>query len=370
MPSFIQGQVLTAAQLNAVVATIPTVGTSGATVPLLNGASTFSGSNTFTPAQIFNNGLNVSSLGTSFLSGLSSNNFNTISVTDSLDASANGNVADCLAVFHGVGGSTAKGARQAFQSTMYLNSPTSSSNTNRFYVAGTFVASSIGTGDGGGSGTEKGTISTINPVATLSATSVYMDEINCGECDISCAAGASVLNKYGWKVVQLATDQVAGSVNDAAFLASNASGAVGWSSIFQIGDVTNQFPLTSGGSILVLKGSPTFASGIDLSNAASITTAAFKSPGFIVDGGGDLTTNGVITCLNNTAIPVGGTIGSGYRLSSVTHFGIFFGSGAPTLVAAQGSIYLRSDGSSTTNRMYINNSSGSGSTWTAVTTQG
>jgi hypothetical protein len=53
-------------------------------------------------------------------------------------------------------------------------------------------------------------------------------------------------------------------------------------------------------------------------------------------------------------------------MSSVTNFGIFFGSGAPTLTAAKGSLYLRSDGSSTSTRMYVNTDGGT--TWTNVVT--
>lgn len=48
------------------------------------------------------------------------------------------------------------------------------------------------------------------------------------------------------------------------------------------------------------------------------------------------------------------------------YMGVFVGSGAPTIAAAQGSIYLRSDGSSTSTRIYVN-STGS-TTWVAVTT--
>jgi hypothetical protein len=67
-----------------------------------------------------------------------------------------------------------------------------------------------------------------------------------------------------------------------------------------------------------------------------------------------------------TAIPAGGTAGVGVRVSDTANFGVFFGSGAPTLSAAKGSLYLRSDGSGTGDRMYVNTD---GSTaWTAVTT--
>jgi hypothetical protein len=67
-----------------------------------------------------------------------------------------------------------------------------------------------------------------------------------------------------------------------------------------------------------------------------------------------------------TAIPAGGTAGTGLKFSSTSNFGVFFGSGAPTLAAAQGSLYLRSDGSSTSTRAYINTNGST--TWTAITT--
>lgn len=70
--------------------------------------------------------------------------------------------------------------------------------------------------------------------------------------------------------------------------------------------------------------------------------------------------------LSATAIPAGGTAGAGYRFSSTANFGLFFGSGAPTLAAAKGSAYLRSDGSGVADRMYINTDGGT--TWTSVAT--
>jgi hypothetical protein len=70
--------------------------------------------------------------------------------------------------------------------------------------------------------------------------------------------------------------------------------------------------------------------------------------------------------ISQAAIPAGGVAGRGLRFSSTANFGVFFGSGAPTLSAAKGSLYLRSDGSGTSDRMYVNTN---GSTaWTAVTT--
>lgn len=69
-----------------------------------------------------------------------------------------------------------------------------------------------------------------------------------------------------------------------------------------------------------------------------------------------------------TDIPAGGSLTCGVLQTSTAAFGVFVGSGAPTLAAAKGSLYLRSDGSSTSTRAYI--ATDSAGTWTAITTAG
>ncbi len=72
------------------------------------------------------------------------------------------------------------------------------------------------------------------------------------------------------------------------------------------------------------------------------TTHSWQSSG----GGttyGNAGTHG-LKALPGTAIPAGGTAGAGLSMFSTTNFGLFGGSGAPTLSAAQGSIYARSNG--------------------------
>lgn len=72
-----------------------------------------------------------------------------------------------------------------------------------------------------------------------------------------------------------------------------------------------------------------------------------------------------------TATPAGGSSAARLLFGTTSGFGIYYGSGAPSsLTAGQGSLYLRSDGTGVNDRMYVNNSSGSGTTWTAVVTVG
>ena len=82
--------------------------------------------------------------------------------------------------------------------------------------------------------------------------------------------------------------------------------------------------------------------------------------------------NGVATAKffwakRNVTIVAGGDPVAAFQTgTSAVGPNIHTGSGAPTISAPQGSIYLRSDGSSTTTRMYINTNGAT--TWTAVTT--
>lgn len=66
------------------------------------------------------------------------------------------------------------------------------------------------------------------------------------------------------------------------------------------------------------------------------------------------------------AVPAGGSAAAFLGLSSTAALGVYFGSGLPTVSAAQGSLYIRTDGSSTSTRLYVNTNGTTG--WTNVTT--
>lgn len=105
--------------------------------------------------------------------------------------------------------------------------------------------------------------------------------------------------------------------------------------------------------------------------AGSVVTQMTLSGGMTLGsatakGTGTLAASGSLTANSGTAIPAGGTAGAGLLVSSVANFGVFFGSGVPSLSAAKGSLYLRSDGSTTNDRMYVNTNGTTG--WAAVTT--
>jgi hypothetical protein len=77
-----------------------------------------------------------------------------------------------------------------------------------------------------------------------------------------------------------------------------------------------------------------------------------------------LAATGNITADSASALVAGGA-SAFIATNTAVGMGMYIGSGAPTVAAAKGSFYLRSDGSSASTRMYV---SDGGTTWIAVTT--
>lgn len=133
---------------------------------------------------------------------------------------------------------------------------------------------------------------------------------------------------------------------------------------FKIGiDLSTTTFTTSNQAILMATGQRIF-----LNAAGSLYASAGNAVIWNVSGSDValITGSGNPNFSRGTAIPAGGTAGVGLTMSSATNFGVFFGSGAPSLSAAKGSLYLRSDGTTTNNRAYINTDGAT--TWTALTT--
>ncbi len=92
------------------------------------------------------------------------------------------------------------------------------------------------------------------------------------------------------------------------------------------------------------------------------TTGAVTVIGTI---GAAITATSTVTALSGSALTAGGAaafIGT----NTAAGMGVYFGSGAPTIAAAKGSLYLRSDGSGVADRAYINTNGST--TWTAIST--
>ena len=103
----------------------------------------------------------------------------------------------------------------------------------------------------------------------------------------------------------------------------------------------------------------------------NVTAAGAMTLAGLITGGAGATITGAISATttlkagSGTAITAGGSL-SGVLVSSAGNFGVFVGSGAPTISALKGSLYLRSDGTGVADRAYVNTDGGT--TWTAITT--
>lgn len=123
----------------------------------------------------------------------------------------------------------------------------------------------------------------------------------------------------------------------------------------------------SGGGVTITATSSATNENVELNakGSGSVLIGSVATP-ITVTTGGSLTLPNAVQAGISTAITAGGSLTGSLKMSSATNFGIFVGSGLPTISAAQGSLYLRSDGSSTSTRLYVNTT---GSTvWTNVTT--
>jgi hypothetical protein len=99
------------------------------------------------------------------------------------------------------------------------------------------------------------------------------------------------------------------------------------------------------------------------------TVSSTNTNGNIVltpNGTGIVTTAATATIRSGASATAGGALAMRIGTGADGVVGIFFGSGAPTISAPRGSLYLRTDGSSTSTRLYVNTTGST--TWTNVTT--
>jgi hypothetical protein len=96
-------------------------------------------------------------------------------------------------------------------------------------------------------------------------------------------------------------------------------------------------------------------------DTGAVTVTSTIGPAMVVDS---VAATGNVTADSGTAPVAGGA--AAFLMTSTASLGIFVGSGAPTVSAAQGSLYIRTDGSSTSTRLYVNTNGST--TWTNVTT--
>lgn len=120
---------------------------------------------------------------------------------------------------------------------------------------------------------------------------------------------------------------------------------------------------------------PAVSDALALGTTSKMWSDAFLASGAVVNfnngnltmthSAGAMAATGVWTFASATATPAGGSTAARLLFGTTAGFGIYYGSGAPSVSAGQGSIYLRSDGSSTSTRLYVNTDGSTG--WTNLT---
>lgn len=153
-------------------------------------------------------------------------------------------------------------------------------------------------------------------------------------------------SRSGFASTQDAFDTVVTQINERVAFASGGSLTAPTITGGTVTNATIATPTITGGTI----------------TTATLTTPTITTPTVT----GTLTGSDAIVAHSATAIPAAGAGIAGLKFSSTADFGVFFGAGAPVHSAAKGSMYMRSNGSGTNNRIYVNTDGGS--TWTALLT--
>lgn len=210
------------------------------------------------------------------------------------------------------GGSAMTGGRQGAQVSATLTAPTSASNPNRNYVAGTFIAdaqsSDNGTNTGAGA---QGAMFSMNPVAKLSAGATNWLELSGGEVDIGMDSTASTKYMIGWSIVGGYQGGQNGAGTATAMGAGVSVSAVvpqTFDAAYIITDLNSGWPIKTSGTLqraFITGSTPTVANGTDWS-AVTFSGFAFKSNGFSVNGAGVVHAAGLDLALSGTGSATAG----------------------------------------------------------------
>lgn len=216
------------------------------------------------------------------------------------------------------GGSNQVGGFNNLDTTLFMNAPTGNTS-NAFYQAFNSVAVS-NVNDGGGSGTERGSLFGIGNQAKLLTGATSWLQVISAENDISIQTGASAKFSGGASVILLSDNAVAATIENFGFLVGAQSGAVATIDCgYCFGGYQGVNPLASGATLMAFRpnqgvgSGPTITAGIDLT-LFTFTGNAFGSTGFSVNGSGaisalNLNVTGSTVPTNGVYFPQANTVG-------------------------------------------------------------
>jgi len=204
-------------------------------------------------------------------------NFNKFFITaDTIDGTTGGGTkVNGLEVSHVFGGAAAAGGRHAVYAVLTQNAITSGTNTDRNYV-GYACQVITNSGDGGGSGTEKGAYFGLNGYVRATSGATFITNLSGGEFNTNARTGSSVKYKSGIQIHGI--DEVQGYTYDCMIGLSNLTGGTAkWKHGMLFGPMAGAAPIdATTGTLIGTSGSATVDYGIDISSY-TCTTAEFKS---------------------------------------------------------------------------------------------
>lgn len=201
---------------------------------------------------------------------------------------------------------------------VFLNHAGSTQGGNRFHVALAGYAHASGSAGGtAGVGNSRGNLFGFNTSSLLATTAgQYWEQVVGTEVNVGAQAGTSVNDKVGLQIVQWKTDAVAANRTEAGllFVTQPSTTVAGWDKAVQIGAYHGSWPVRATGSLFALgEANPEFVhtpmvarAGIDFASIpAKFTTAAFASPGFLVNGSGQMTLGSNTIGWSSTGLAIG-----------------------------------------------------------------
>lgn len=184
--------------------------------------------------------------------------------------------------FGGVG--TGDRITGVFNFNLASTSANTAQNASYSALAAYATASANDNGTAVTSGSSRSNLEAMNVIATMVSGATNWAFFSVAEFDTAINTGASVYNKEGIVIVQLATDKIAGVNLDDALGITNQSGAVGWTHGISFGASSAGWPFTAGATAIgCFNSCGTLTNVIDFS-AATISGNMLKSPGINIAG--------------------------------------------------------------------------------------
>lgn len=303
----------------ATTAQLP-IGTSGATVPLLNGANTWSGASSYTAKQTFTS----SGLGGAIFSSQTGAGtmtvpagpypfgfvYNLLNISsDAIDGGTDlSNTVIGFGVRMASGGSTEQGSRTAGYFENVFTAASKSTNVSRFW-SGMGAVARIQSNDGGTVPSPKGAAIGGYSAALFDAgAAANFANATAHEFNISVPADSYAAYKSIIQLASLPADATHGGVEGMIAL-SGSIGSVKWNNGILLTDANGIQPIATAGCIICTSftGNPTVASLIDLS--------AYRPSSYIVNAYGFKVTGAGQTTIGLPSVPATWT-GGGLEVSN------------------------------------------------------